>query len=100
MIHPAIEEILRYNGPAEMSNIRWATEDVEYGDRHIRQGDMLFVSFSSANRDPQQFPEPDTFDITRKVNKHIAFGKGVHFCLGAPLARLEGEIAITALLRI
>ncbi|MEK4274585.1 cytochrome P450 family protein [Paenibacillus sp. FSL R7-0026] len=98
LIHPALEEILRYNGPAEVSNIRWANEDVEYGGKHIRQGDMLFVSFSSANRDHQQFPEPDTFDITRKVNNHIAFGKGIHFCLGAPLARLEGEIAINALL--
>lgn len=97
-IQPAIEEILRYNGPAEVSNIRWATEDVEYRGKRIRQGDMLFVSFSSPNRDPRQFPEPDTFDITRKVNNHIAFGKGVHYCLGAPLARLEGEIAIAVLL--
>ncbi|MBT2291503.1 cytochrome P450 [Paenibacillus albidus] len=99
LIQPAIEEILRYNGPAEVSNIRWAAEDVEYKGKQIRQGDMLFVSFSSANRDPQQFPDPDTFDITRKVNNHIAFGKGIHYCLGAPLARLEGEIAIAALLR-
>lgn len=99
LIKPAIEEMLRYNGPAEVSNIRWATEDVEYGGKQIRQGDMLFIAFSSANRDPEQFPDPDTFDITRKVNNHIAFGKGVHYCLGAPLARLEGEIAISALLR-
>ncbi|WP_340029338.1 cytochrome P450 [Paenibacillus sp. FSL H7-0940] len=99
MIGPAIEEILRYNGPAEVSNIRWASEDVEFGGKHIRKGDMLFVSFSSANRDENQFADPDAFDITRKVNNHIAFGKGVHFCLGAPLARLEGEIAINALLR-
>jgi cytochrome P450 len=99
LIQPAIEEILRYNGPAEVSNIRWATEEVEFGGKHIQQGDMLFVSFSSANRDPQQFPDPDTFDITRKVNNHIAFGKGIHYCLGAPLARLEGEIAISTLLR-
>ncbi|MNO14160.1 Cytochrome P450 [compost metagenome] len=99
LIQPAIEEILRYNGPAEVSNIRWATEDVEYGGKNIRRGEMLFVSFSSANRDPLQFADPDTFDITRKVNNHIAFGKGVHFCLGAPLARLEGEIAINILLK-
>ncbi|WP_145331185.1 cytochrome P450 [Paenibacillus xylanexedens] len=99
LIGPAIEEILRYNGPAEVSNIRWATEDVEFGGKHIRKGEMLFVSFSSANRDELHFPDPDTFDITRKVNNHLAFGKGVHFCLGAPLARLEGEIAIHELLR-
>ncbi len=60
---------------------------------------MLFVSFSSANRDPEQFPEPDSLDITREANQHIAFGKGVHYCLGAPLARLEGEIALGTLLR-
>ncbi|MGG4143628.1 cytochrome P450 [Paenibacillus algorifonticola] len=99
LIHAAIEEILRYNGPAEVSNIRWATEDTELRGKRIRQGEMLFVAFASANRDPAQFPEPDTFDITREVNNHIAFGKGVHFCVGAPLARLEAEIAIGALLR-
>lgn len=99
LILPAIEEILRYNGPAEVSNVRWATEDVEIRGKRIRKGEMLFVSFSSANRDPEQFPEPDSLDITREANQHIAFGKGVHYCLGAPLARLEGEIALGTLLR-
>ncbi|WP_342479198.1 cytochrome P450 [Paenibacillus sp. FSL H7-0350] len=98
-IQSAIEEMLRFNGPAEVSNIRWATEDLELDGKQIRQGDMLFVSLLSANRDSLKFQEPDTFDITRKVNDHIAFGKGVHYCLGAPLARLEGEIAVSALLR-
>lgn len=60
---------------------------------------MVFISLSSANRDGKQFADPDTFDITREVNNHIAFGKGVHYCLGAPLARLEGEIAIRTLLQ-
>lgn len=99
IIQSAVEEMLRFNGPAEISNIRWATEDVELDGKQIRQGDMLFVSLLSANRDSLKFQEPDTFDITRKVNDHIAFGKGVHYCLGAPLARLEGEIAVSALLR-
>ncbi|WP_261305076.1 cytochrome P450 family protein [Paenibacillus andongensis] len=99
LIHSAIEEILRYNGPAEVSNIRWVTEDLELRGKRIRKGEMLFVSIASANRDSEQFAEPDTFDITRDVNNHIAFGKGIHYCLGAPLARLEGEIAIGALLR-
>lgn len=99
LIHSAIEEILRYNGPAEVSNIRWVTEDVEIRDKRIHKGEMLFVSFSSANRDKEQFVEPNTFEITREANNHIAFGKGVHYCLGAPLARLEGEIAIGTLLR-
>ncbi|MEK6991415.1 cytochrome P450 [Paenibacillus sp. FSL K6-1566] len=99
LIQSAVEEVLRFNGPAEVSNIRWATEDVEMDGRFIRQGDMMLVALSSANRDSRQFYEPDTFDITRKVNNHIAFGKGVHYCLGAPLARLEGEIAINDLFR-
>lgn len=98
LIQPAVEEILRFNGPAEVSNVRWATEDVELEGNQIRQGDMMFVALSSANRDADKFDEPNTFDITRKINDHIAFGKGVHYCLGAPLARLEGEIAIQDLL--
>ncbi|MFS0723663.1 cytochrome P450 [Paenibacillus sp. 1P07SE] len=99
LISSAVDEILRYNGPAEVSNTRWATEDFEFGGKSIRKGEMVFVSFSSANRDARKFSDPDEFDITRKVNNHIAFGKGVHYCLGAPLARLEGEIAISALIR-
>jgi cytochrome P450 len=98
LIHKAIEEILRYNGPAEVSNIRFATEDVKIGGKQIKKGEMIFIALSSANRDHQQFIEPDAFDITREANNHLAFGKGVHFCLGAPLARLEGEIAINILL--
>ena len=99
LIHSAIEEILRYDGPVEVSNIRWATENVEFKGKHIQKGEMVFISFSSANRDPQQFTNPDKFDITREANNHIAFGKGVHYCVGAPLARLEGEIAIGTLMR-
>lgn len=99
LIHSALEEILRYNGPAEVSNIRFATEDVEFGGKHIKKGELLFIALSSANRDSEQFINPDTLDITRDANNHIAFGKGVHYCLGAPLARLEGEIAINTLLR-
>lgn len=99
LVLSAVEEILRYNGPAEVSNTRWATEDFEFGGKSIRKGEMVFISFSSANRDARQFPKPDEFDITRELNNHIAFGKGVHYCLGAPLARLEAEIAISALIR-
>lgn len=99
LIHSAIEEMLRYEGPVEVTNVRWAAEDVELKGQQIRKGDMVFVCLSSANRDGKQFADPDTFDITRAANDHIAFGKGVHYCLGAPLARLEGEIAIGTLLR-
>ncbi|WP_366295708.1 cytochrome P450 [Paenibacillus sp. AN1007] len=99
LIQAAVEEVLRFNGPAEINNVRWAAEDVEFQGIQIRQGDMMLVALSSANRDSSHYEEPDTFDITRKVNDHIAFGKGIHYCLGAPLARLEGEIAINALLQ-
>ena len=98
LIQAAVEEVLRFNGPAEISNVRWAKENVDFQGIQIRQGDMMLVALSSANRDSSQFEDSDTFDITRKVNDHIAFGKGIHYCLGAPLARLEGEIAINALL--
>lgn len=99
LIHSAIEEILRYNGPAEVSNMRFASEEMEFRGKRICKGDLLFIALSSANRDSEQFINPDTLDITREANNHIAFGKGVHYCLGAPLARLEGEIAINTLLR-
>lgn len=99
LIHGAIEEILRYNGPAEVSNVRFATEDVIIEGKHIKKGDMVFIALAAANCDDNHFIEPDSFDITREANTHIAFGKGVHFCLGAPLARLEGEIAINKLLK-
>ncbi|UPK47410.1 cytochrome P450 [Paenibacillus pabuli] len=99
LIQAAVEEVLRFNGPAEISNVRWAAENVDFQGIQIRQGDMMLVALSSANRDSSRYENPDTFDITRKVNDHIAFGKGVHYCLGAPLARLEGEIAINTLLQ-
>lgn len=99
LIQAAVEEVLRFNGPAEISNVRWAAENVDFQGIQIRQGDMMLVALSSANRDSSRYENPDTFDITRKVNDHIAFGKGIHYCLGAPLARLEGEIAINALLQ-
>ncbi|UYO37165.1 cytochrome P450 [Bacillus zhangzhouensis] len=97
LIHSALEEMLRYNGPVEVSNVRWATEDIEFSGKKFRKGDMIIISLASANRDEEIFENADTFDITRKINNHVAFGKGVHYCLGAPLARLEGEIAITTL---
>lgn len=99
LIQNAIEEILRFDGPVEVTNARRATEDMIFKGRQIKKGDMVFTALSSANRDQHTFPEPDQFDITRQVNNHLAFGKGIHYCLGAPLARLEGEIAISTLLR-
>lgn len=99
LIHGAIEEMLRYNGPVEFSTSRWAAEDMDFHGVHIKKGDLVVIALNSANRDASQFENPDIFDITREKSQHLAFGKGIHLCLGAPLARLEGEIAINTLLR-
>ncbi|WP_019637875.1 cytochrome P450 family protein [Paenibacillus fonticola] len=99
LIHTAIEEILRYNGPVEFSTGRWAREDLEFKGVSMKRGESVIISLSSANRDPEQFNDPDLFDISREKSPHLAFGKGIHLCLGAPLARLEGEIAINTLLK-
>ncbi len=99
MIKTAIEEMLRYDGPVGSSTMRWSLEPVEMYGQVIPAGDMILTSLLGANRDPEAFKNPDMFDITRTPNKHIAFGFGIHYCVGAPLARLEGAIAINTLLR-
>ncbi|MCQ4085412.1 cytochrome P450 [Saccharibacillus sp. JS10] len=99
LIKGAIEEMLRYNGPVEFSTSRWASEDLDFKGHAMKKGDLVVVALDSANRDGQQFVNPDQFDITRERSRHLAFGHGIHMCLGAPLARLEGEIAINTLLR-
>jgi cytochrome P450 PksS len=99
LIKPAIEELLRYAGPAETATERYAREDVAIAGVTIPRGEMVWAVLASANRDDRQFACPDSLDITREPNKHLAFGLGTHFCLGAPLARLEGQIAISTLLR-
>jgi cytochrome P450 len=99
LIKPAVEEMLRYNGPAEMSTTRFAGEDLEFRGARIPKGEMVLVVLTSANRDRSRFEAPDQLDITRADNKHLAFGNGIHYCVGAPLARLEGQIGIATLLR-
>jgi cytochrome P450 len=99
LIKPAIEELLRYDGPVETSTERFAREDVTIGDTVIPKGEMVMVVIAAADHDPERFPEPDALDIARADNKHLAFGKGIHHCLGAPLARMEGQIALGTLLR-
>jgi cytochrome P450 len=99
LIKDAVEELLRYDGPVETSTERFASEDVQIGETLIPRGEMVLVVIASADRDPNRFPEPDALDITRSDNRHLAFGKGIHHCLGAPLARMEGQIAISTLLR-
>jgi len=98
LISSAVEEFLRYDSSSQMTG-RIAREDVEYGGKVIHQGDQINLLMGSANHDPAQFSNPDQLDITRKDNRHIAFGHGIHFCLGAPLARLEAQVAIPLLLQ-
>ncbi len=94
----AIEEFLRRDGPVHFTN-RVAREDVVIGGKTILKGQLVFLFVAAANRDPAHFPEPARLDITRKDHKHVALGQGHHFCLGAPLARLEGQIAFSTILR-
>lgn len=97
-IDTAIEEMVRYNGPVETPFPRFAYEDLEVRGVTIPQGDMVIPVLAAANRDPEAFDDPDVFDITRRPNTHVGFGVGIHYCLGAPLARLEARVAIPALL--
>ena len=98
LIAQAIEELLRYEGPTA-AMVRIALEDVALPSGTIGRGDRVFLMINAANRDARHFDEPDRVNIRRDPNRHIAFGYGLHFCVGAPLARLEAQIAIPALLR-
>ena len=97
LIGTAVEELLRFDGPVQRT-ARIPSEDLTIGGRTIPKGEMVMPFLGAADRDPAQFPDPDRLDITRADNRHIAFGMGIHFCLGAPLARMEGQIAINTLL--
>lgn len=94
----AIEEMLRFDPPVQMT-VRTITEATEIGGTKVEPNSMLFMLIAAANRDPAQFSNPETFDIARDPNQHLSFGEGIHFCLGAPLARLEGASAIKAMLK-
>ena len=99
LVRNAVEEMLRFDGPS-LSMVRVAMEDFRWHGRRIARGDRLFLMMCIGNRDPRVFPEPDRFDIRRgEAKKNFAFGYGIHFCIGAPLARLEAEIAVPLLLR-
>lgn len=93
----AIEELLRYDAPVQ-TDIRTALEDMELGGKPIRKGQGVLLLIGSANRDPEVYRDPDRLDLTRKEASHIVFGRGIHHCIGAPLARLEGRIAFEMLL--
>ncbi|MEN9251026.1 MAG: cytochrome P450 [Thermostichales cyanobacterium HHBFW_bins_127] len=92
----AVEELLRFDTPLHLFT-RWVLEDLDYGGHRFRCGDTVALLLAAANRDPERFVEPDRLDLGRTDNPHLAFGGGIHFCLGAPLARLELEIALRTL---
>jgi cytochrome P450 len=98
LIKTAIEEFLRYRSPVMTSTTRWAREDVIFEGQQIKRGEQVLAILAAANHDPNSFDDPEELDISRPENRHLAFGKGIHYCLGAPLARLEGQIAINTLL--
>jgi cytochrome P450 len=95
----AVEELIRYDGPVERTLNRWAAVDVDLGGQTIRRGETVIVILGAADRDPGRFDAPDTLDLAAERERHLGFGRGSHFCLGAPLARLETEIALGTLLR-
>lgn len=95
----AVEELLRFDSPVQMTG-RTLAGDVSYGDQSIGKGEQVMILIGAANRDPEHFPEPDTLDLAREEVHHLSFGNGIHYCLGAPLARVEGRIALLALLEL
>jgi cytochrome P450 len=94
----AVEEFLRFDSPVNIATIRFTTEAINVGDVEIGPGQFVMISLLAANHDAQHFTEPDRLDITRKPNSHLAFGHGIHHCVGAALGRMEGRIALTRLL--
>ncbi|MFD5699594.1 cytochrome P450 family protein [Streptomyces lasiicapitis] len=99
LLETGLEELLRYDGPVELATWRFATEPLRIGGQDIAAGDPVLVVLAAADRDPERFERPDLLDLTRRDNQHLGYGHGVHYCLGAPLARLEGQTALATLLR-
>jgi cytochrome P450 len=98
LIPAAVEEFLRYDAPVQRV-WRLVKDDVEVGGRRLAAGESVYLMTGAANRDPTQLPDPDGLDVGRRPNRHLTFGHGAHFCLGAPLARVEGQLALGTLLR-
>jgi cytochrome P450 len=95
----AVEELIRYDSPVRHATFRYALEPIELGDVTIPAGAQIIINLASAGRDPSHYSEPDALDIGRSDVRHLGFGHGIHFCLGAPLARMEGNIALGRLIR-
>ncbi|MFC6880911.1 MULTISPECIES: cytochrome P450 family protein [Actinomadura] len=98
LLPAAIEEFLRYDGPVGFATLRYAAEPMAIGGQEIAAGEFVHVAIGAANRDPAKYAEPDRLDITRDTAGHVAFGHGIHYCVGAPLARMEGTIAFSRML--
>ncbi|SFB36577.1 Cytochrome P450 [Amycolatopsis marina] len=98
LVPNAVEEFLRYEGPVNIATLRFTAEPLPVGDVTIPEGEFVMISLLAANRDSTRFAEPDRFDVRRPAGGHLAFGHGIHFCVGAPLARLEADIAVRRLL--
>ncbi|MFJ3496788.1 cytochrome P450 [Streptomyces sp. NPDC086091] len=98
LLETGVEELLRYDGPVELATWRFATEPLTVGGQDIAPGDPVLVVLAAADRDPARFTDPDVLDLSRRDNQHLGYGHGIHYCLGAPLARLEGQTALATLL--
>ncbi len=98
LLATAVEELLRYDGPVELATWRFATSPITLGGQQIAVGDPVLVVLAAADRDPDRFDQPDLLDLARRDNPHLGFGLGIHYCIGAPLARLEAQYALSALL--
>ncbi|WP_426364245.1 cytochrome P450 family protein [Streptomyces sp. E-08] len=98
LLETGVEELLRFDGPVEMATWRYATRALTIGGQEIPAGDPVLVVLAAADRDPERFDGPDVLDLARRDNQHLGYGHGIHYCLGAPLARLEGQAALATLL--
>ncbi|MFD8691224.1 cytochrome P450 [Streptomyces sp. NPDC059651] len=99
LLATGVEELLRYDGPVELATWRYATEALTIGGQRVAGGDPVLVVLAAADRDPERFGGPDVLDLARRDNQHLGYGHGIHYCLGAPLARLEGQVALATLLK-